>query len=229
MVLLACRRVRATLIARGHDSDMNEDAVIVVVGVGSAELEPDRVRAVVGVSTVATTVGQALSDAAVAQERMVNVAADAGIERSLVQTVGYHVGPDYDSRGGPSRQRADASLSLAIDDMARAGALIAEMSEAVGDSFRIHAVRPESSDVERGRSVAREAAVRAARRQAEELAAAAGVELGRLRSLVEDAGTHRIERVAGATLMAATSGAPGVEGGTLSVSVAVTATYELSP
>ena len=206
---------------------MTEDAVIVVVGVGSAVLIPDRVRAVVGVSSVATTVGQALSDAALAQEQIVNVALAAGVERSAIQTAGYRVGENYGPSGGAAGHRADASLSIFVEDTTLAGSLLNSMSEAVGDAFRVHAVGPEASDVEGGRSVAREAAVGAARRQALELATAAGVELGRLLSLVENAASHRLQGFAPEPALVMSRGAPGIEGGTLTVNVAVTATYEL--
>ena len=199
--------------------------MIVVVGVGSAELIPDRVRAIVGVSSVASTIGQALSDAARAQEHLVNVALAAGVERSSIQTAGYQVGENYPPSGGAGGHRADASLSIVVEDMALAGSLLASIAEAVGDAFRVHAVRPEASDVEAGRRAAREAAVGAARRQAQELAMAAGVQLGRLLSLVENgARPPSVLREAAVTMSA---GAPGIEGGTLTVNVAVTATYEL--
>lgn len=201
--------------------------MIVVVGVGSAEMSPDRVRAIVGVSSVAPTVGQALSDAALAQEQIVKAALAAGIERSSIQTAGYHVGENYGLSGGAAGHRADASLSIVVEDMALAGSLLGSMGEAVGDAFRVHAVRPEASDLESGRRVAREAAVGAARRQAEELATAAGVELGRLLSLVENGASNRPPGFLPESAVAMSSGAPGIEGGALAVKVAVTATYEL--
>lgn len=206
---------------------MTEEAVIVVVAVGSAELIPDRVRAIVGVSCVATTVGQALSDAALAQEQILKVATAAGVERSAIQSAGYHVGENYGLSGGAAGHRADASLSIVVEDTALAGSLLGSMGEAVGDAFRVHAVRPESSDVEGGRRIAREGAVGAARRQAQELATAAGVELGRLRSLVENGASHRPPGFLPEAAVAMSSGAPGIERGILMVNVAVTATYGL--
>jgi uncharacterized protein len=205
---------------------VTEDAVIVVVGVGSAELIPDRVRAMVGVSSVAPTIGQALSDAARAQEDIVNVALAAGVGRSSIQTAGYHVGENYAPSGAGGGHRADASLSIVVEDMALAGSLLGSMAEAVGDAFRVHGVRPEASDMEGGRRVARESAVGAARRQAQELAMAAGVQLGKLLSLVEDSASHRPPGVF-REAVALSGSAPGIEGGTLTVHVAVTATYDL--
>jgi uncharacterized protein YggE len=192
-----------------------------------AEVEPDRIRAIVGVSTVASTVGEALSAAAEAQERIIEAAVAAGVDRSAAQTVGYRVGQDYEPGGAVSRHRADVSLSLVFPDIAGASSLLAVMGEAAGDSFRVHGVNPEASDAEPARRVAREAAVTAAARQAGELASAAGVRLGRLKSLVEGAGGPGGQWSGGVRLMAASSGVPGIEGGGLTIRVEVTATYEI--
>jgi uncharacterized protein YggE len=71
--------------------------------------------------------------------------------------------------------------------------------------------------------------VAAARRQAEELAVAAGVRLVRLRSLVEGSGGgwSAYPASGGRAMALAASEAPGVEGGELTVRVVVTATYEI--
>ena len=206
---------------------IEEEDVIVVVGAGVAEVAPDRVRAVIGASCVAATVAEALTAVATAQERILGIVLGAGIDRSSVQTLGYHVGPDFDARGPSDRHRADVTLAVVLDDIVGAATLLAAMSEAVGDAFRVNGVTPESSDLEPGRRVAREAAVGAARRQAEELAAAAGVRLGRLRSLAEGSGPTVRPWGGGPAMMAATTSAPSVEGGGLGVRVEVTATYEI--
>ena len=206
---------------------MSDPGVIVAVGIGAAGGVPDRVRVMVGVSTVAESVGEAMSDAAAAQDRLIEAAMAAGVDRSSIQTAGYNVGRDYEAGPVPSRYRADAGLALLLPDMTAAAAVLGSMSDAAGDAFRIHFVRPELSDTEAARRTARADAVRAARRQAEELAGAAGVELGRLRSLVEDTGGGRIPFTPmGARTVSAA--APGIEGGTLDSTVVVTATYEVA-
>lgn len=206
---------------------VTDDAVIVVVATGSADVEPDRVRIEVGVSVVGGTVPEALSSVAAAQERLLESAVESGIPRSSIQTRGYHVGQDYDPRGGPTGQRAEVSSTIVVDDVGRAGALIGCMSAAAGDALRVHGIRLETSDAQPATAEARAAAVRSARGQAEELAAAAGVRLGRLRSLVEGAARQFTPQAGGAMVAAAASVAPGIEGGVLAAQVVVTATYEI--
>ena len=201
--------------------------MIVVMGVGTAMVEPDRVRAALGISVVALSVGEALTEAAGAQARALEVLRSAGVPSSAVQTSGYRAGRDHEASQGSKRQRVDVSLHVALPDVATAGTLLARVSDAVGDGFRVDAVWPHVSDPSAARRAARAAAVVAAREQAEELAAAAGVGLGRLRSLVEGGAIVGGGPLSGGRILAAASAAPEVEGGESTVRIVVTATYEI--
>lgn len=205
--------------------------MIVVTGVGTVQAEPDRVRARLGVSVVALSVGEALTSAAAAHGRTVEALRLGGVEGGSVQTSGYRAGRDYEAPAGSSRHRVDVAIQVVLPDVASAGELLARVSGAVGEGFRVDGVWPDLSDPSPARRTARTAAVAAAREQAEELAVAAGVRLGRLRSLVEGgAGGNVAYPVAGPQMaLAAMADAPGVEGGELAVRVVVTATYEIAP
>jgi uncharacterized protein YggE len=205
---------------------VDEEDVIVVVGVGTATLQPDRVRADVGVTATAPSVGEALGEAGAAQERLVAVLLEAGIDRAAIQTSHYHAGHDHQSRPGSSRQRADMTLTISLPP-GTAGDLLSRMSDAVGEPFRVDGVWPASSDTAPARRDARRDAVLAARAQAEELAEAAGVRLGRLRSLIEGIGGGGGHLASGGAMAMRSMPAPGVEEGELVVRVAVTATYEI--
>jgi uncharacterized protein YggE len=205
---------------------MEDLDVIVVTGIGTAMVEPDRVRAALGISIAALSVGEALTRAAGAQARALEVLRSAGIPSSAMQTSGYRAGRDYEAAQGSTRQRVDVSLHVTLPDVATAGDLLARVSDAVGEGFRVDAVWPHVSDPSAARRAARTAAVIAAREQAEELAAAAGVSLGRLRSLVEG-GAIAGAAQSGGRILAAASAAPEVEGGESTVRIAVTVTYEI--
>ena len=206
----------------------NEPEGIVVVGVGVGEVQPDRVRAHVGISTVARSIRDALSAAATAQDAVVRAALDAGMAREALQTAGYQVGPDHQQYADPSQYRADVTLTVIVDDLSAAGQLLGAMADAAGDAFRVHAVRPESSDLEPAWSVARRAAVAAARRQAEELAEAAGVTLGPLQSLVENPGGRAMPGARAVMLTSSSGAAPDIEAGVSTVQLSVTATYDIT-
>jgi uncharacterized protein YggE len=204
---------------------VDEGDTITVVGVGSVDVEPDRLRLQVAVSTVAPTVAEALSEAAAAQRRMIDVLVDGGLGRRSMQTTGYHAGPDHGAPQGSTRQRVDVSLSVVLPGVDDAGDLLARLSEAAGPGFRVDGLSLEIADPEPHRRVARADAVAAARRTAEELAAAAGVRLGRLRSLVDGAAPMPMPMPMSGRLMA--SSAPGIEGGEIGIRLVVTATYEI--
>ena len=206
-----------------------DEDVIVVVGVGAGEAEPDSVRATIGVSLVAPTVAEALTGAAAAHATVIEVLEAGGVARRDIRTVGYQAGPDYDGARSSSRHRADATLEVRVAGLGEVGSLLARVGEAVGDALRVHSILPEVSDPEPARSAARAAAVSAARKQAEELAAAAGVRLGRLRSLVEGGGGMRAFLAQQRGPIAPAAAAPEVEPGRQAVHVAVTASYEIIP
>ena len=125
----------------------------------------------------------------------------------------------------------DVAIQVVLPDVTSAGELLARVSDAVGEGFRVDGVWPDLADPSPARRSARTDAVNAAREQAEELAVAAGVRLGRLRSLVEGgAGGRSAYSAAGPQMaLAAMAEAPDVEGGELAVRVVVTATYEIVP
>jgi uncharacterized protein YggE len=204
---------------------MDDGDTITVVGVGSVDVEPDRVRVRLGVSTVAPTIGEAMTEAADAQRRMIDVLAAEGLPRTAIQTAGYHGGRDHEGRDGSNRQRVDVTLTVVLPDVTGAGALLGRLGDAAGTAFRVDGISLEVADPEPHRRAARAAAVVAAREQAEELATAAGVRLGRLQSLFEGIALPGPRPAAGAQLMA--RAAPGLEGGELGVTVMVTASYEI--
>jgi uncharacterized protein len=206
---------------------MIDEDVIVVTATGTAAAAPDGVRAHVGLSVPAPTVAEALTAAAAGQERIVEELLAAGVDRSAIRTVAYQAGEDYGPAGPVKRHRADATLEICLPDIGRVGELLARLAEVVGDGLRINSVQPDLGDPEPARQEARAAAVVNARRQAEELADAAGVRLGRLRSLVEGSGGggggFQLMPLSGPTAAAA----PELEGGRHTIAVVVTAAYEI--
>jgi uncharacterized protein len=207
---------------------VDDEDVIVVVGVGAAAAEPDGVRAVIGLSLVAPTVAEALTDAAAAQSRVVDELATAGIDRASISTTGYQAGQDYEASPPSGRHRVDTTLEVRLPDVGRVGEVLSKLGDAAGDALRVHGVFPDLTDPGPARQAARADAVQSSHRQAEELAAAAGRSLGRLRSLVEGGAEGRVYRASSGFVPNA-GAAPELEAGRRSITVAVTATYELLP
>lgn len=203
---------------------------ITVVGVGVVTGRPDLVLLTLGVETPAATPGEAMRSAATAAARLDRICSEQGVAETDRQTVHIGVQPEFDHvRQEVSGHRASHVVRLAIRDVEGAGRLVdaASADEVVGQVLRVHQLALSFADPEPLLETARARAVSAARGYAEQLAEAAGVGLGPLRSLSEGltGSAYDVPRSGGYTLLAQ-SAAP-VQPGTEELTVRVVATYEI--
>jgi len=158
---------------------------ISVVGSGLVYATPDIAYINVGVRSQADTVAEALelnnAQATAIKDTMVA----QGVDEKDIQTSSFNVYPqsDYDFQGAITRTyfsvennvyvtvRKLESLGLVLDAVAKSGA------------NNIYGITFDVQDKTAAQSKARTMAVEAARKQAEELAVAAGVELGEILSI----------------------------------------------
>ena len=200
-----------------------------VTAVGRAVCVPDQVVVGLGVEVVSETVGQALRGASDAVRRLLALLEDAGIGSGDRQTSGLSVEPHWDpATSRPDGHAASYRLRVVVDDLDAAGRLVEAAAEGVGDPLRVSGFSLEVADPLPQQEQARREAVAACRRQAEQLADAAGTSLGPLVSLQEggrpDGDAHFVELSARPGMRA--SGLP-IEGGVLEVAVVVTARWSL--
>ena len=212
-----------------------EEPAIVVTAVGRATATPDAVVVGLGVEVSAPTPGEALRRAGEQATALVGLLGREGVAEADRRTTGLSVHPAYDHRTGqPSGEhRAAYGRQATVADLDAAGRLVQAAAEAVGDALRVHHFGLSVRDPTPILAEARQAAVRAARSQAEQLAVAAGVGLGRLVAIVEGGGgpaaPGRARAAAAFGGFVAESGGPPVEPGTQEVAVAVTVTYGIAP
>lgn len=206
------------------------DPSVSVTAVGCAACVPDQVVVGLGVEVVSETVGQALRGASAAVRRLLAVLDDADVDTRDRQTSGLSVDPHWD----PATNRqyghtATYRLRVVVADLEGAGRLVEAAAGTVGDPLRVSGFHLGVADSSPQQEQARRAAVAACRRQAEQLADAAGTRLGPLLSLEEgtrpDQDAHFMHLSARPGMRAA--GVP-VEGGVLEVAVVVTARWLLS-
>ena len=207
------------------------DPTVSVTAVGRAACVPDQVVVGLGVEVVSETVGQALRAASDAVRRLLALLDDAGIDSQDRQTSGLSVDPHWDP--ATSRQyghNATYRLRVVVADLEAAGRLVEAAAGTVGDPLRVSGFHLEVADPSPQQEQARRAAVAACRRQAEQLADAAGTTLGPLVNLEEgtrpDHDAHFVHLSARPGMRAA--GVP-VEGGVLEVAVVVSARWLLLP
>ena len=207
-----------------------EPRTITVTGTGLVRGTPDVLELVVGVKTRAPSAVEALNRNNTQTRRVIDVLRDAGVEDDDLQTTNLSIAPFYDEDGtNLEGYTVSNQLSASIRDLDKAGDVIDAATEVAGNEIVVNGVFFSFDDNTELVAKARTDAVKRARLQAEQLAAAAGVELGDLLSLTEDSSPFgpalELERVAASGELDA---AAPIEPGSESLSVQVTMVYEIT-
>jgi uncharacterized protein YggE len=195
-----------------------------VTGSGRAAGVPDVVRVQVGVRCDADDVSGALSDANARAAALAQAARDHGVEARDLQTTGTGVHARHDREGvAVVGYTAYQTLSVTVRDPDRVGDLVPAFAGAAGNALTIDHIGLELADPAPLLARAREAAFEDARAKAEQYAALARRDLGKvvgLTDVVMGGVQPRYE------LMAASKAAAPLELGETSVTATVTVRWE---
>ena len=195
---------------------------ITVTGDGDASGVPDVANLSIGVSSRAKSASDALGAMSDRANKLIDVIKNAGVADKDVQTVGLSLQPTTDDAGQVTGYEASTTVVAQIHDIGKVGPSIDAASKQVGDDVRIDGVSFSFADTGSLMSAARTDAVKRGRAQAEELAKAAGVELGDILSISEGSTATAVPSFRAATADAAS--VP-VQPGSQSVSVSVTMVF----
>jgi hypothetical protein len=233
MTALTLGIVTAWPAAAGAQTDerAREPRTITVTGTGLVRGTPDVLELLVGVKTRASSAVEALDRNSTQTRRVIEVLRDAGVEDDDLQTTNLSISPFYDEEGNNLEGYAVSNqLRAAIRDLDEAGGVIDAATKVAGNEIVVNGVFFSFDDNTELVAKARTDAVKRARLQAEQLAEAAGVELGDLLSLTEDNAPFgpalEFERTFGAS-GEADAAAP-IEPGSEQLSVQVTLIYEIT-
>jgi uncharacterized protein YggE len=160
-------------------------ATIRVQGSGTVRAAPDVLTVSLGVHTEAGTATAALGDNDRRARALLAVLDQRGVAAEDRQTSQVSVRQRYDSRGRANGFAVDDVVTAKLRDLDRAGELLDAVAAAAGDAVRIDGLSFSIDDPASAAGGARTDAVVRARRQAQQLARAAGTRLGRLRSMRE--------------------------------------------
>lgn len=228
-LLSSCSAEREPVANAASQDDSAMKQTITTQGTGRAAGKPDVATVTLGVETTAPEAQPALADNA---ERMAKVVAElkkAGIDEKDMQTSQLSIYPRYDNEG----RRIDSyvvnnSLTVTVRDLKQAGPLIDAAASVAGDAVRVNSVGFSIDDPTELTENARTAAVKRARAQADQLAQAAGVEVGKVVSITEQSFAPAPLAYTG-DLAVSKSAAAGteVQAGSQEVSVTVQVVYEL--
>jgi uncharacterized protein YggE len=159
-----------------------------VVGTGIARVRgvPDVLTMTLGVSSRGRTVSEALERSNRAANAVIGILLDGGIDKRDIQTSSFSIGPVHDDRSADViGYQVSNLMTVRLRELDKAGALIDRVADAGGDDVVMHGVSFSFDDTSDLVAQARTEAVKRARTQAEQLASAAGVELGEVLRISE--------------------------------------------
>jgi uncharacterized protein YggE len=185
LLVVACGDHRVTDLVANEPSQ----AGISVSGHGSVVVVPDIAVLTLGVEVIAPTVAAARSKAAGAMKAVRSSLDGNDIGGDDIKTLSFNIQPQYQHRRDEQREitgyMVSNRVSVKVRDLDTVSTVIDDATEAGGDAARINGISFAVDDPEQYKSDARKAAVEDARKRAEELAALAGVTLGKVRSITE--------------------------------------------
>jgi uncharacterized protein YggE len=182
------------------------------------------------VDTRGKTVGDALTENSKLTLGVLAALGDAGVAEKDIQTSNLSIEPVYDDDGEVVIAYAVSNHVVAeLHDLAKAGRVVDAATEAAGDRIVVQGVYFEIDDNSALVARARADAVKRAKVQAQQLADAAGVQLGDLQSIVEERAPVGpvLERDTVAAAPSSGDAAPPIEPGSETLTVDVTLVYAI--
>ena len=206
---------------------------VTATGTGTSYGEPDVAVINVGVNVQRDTVEQARGDAADAQQAVIDSLKANGVKDEDIQTVQFSVYPQYDysDRTKPQGEIVGYVVSNVVQaklrDLDKTGQAIDDATKAGGNDAVVQGVTFTIDDPADLQAEARREAVDKAKAQAQQLADAAGVKLGKLLSISESGGYVPLQRDAAALQAPSTGGTTPIQSGQVEVNISVNLQYAL--
>jgi uncharacterized protein YggE len=167
--------------AQKSDSTSTADSSRTIIATGTARVRgtPDVLKVTIGVTSRGKTVGEALDRNNAGARKVIQVLLDGGVDKKDLQTTNLSIGPiSGDNANDIQGYQVSNAVVAQLRDLDKAGSLLDKAVEAGGDDVVLRGVSFDIDDTSDLVSAARVDAVKRARNQGEQLAAAAGVQLG---------------------------------------------------
>jgi uncharacterized protein YggE len=161
---------------------------------------------------------------------LLDVLRAAGVAAEDLQTSRLTVHPTYDGTGSRiTGYEVSNTVTARLRDIAAAGGVLDRAGDAAGDAIRVQQVGFSIDDDSPVRAAARTDAVRRAVTQAAQVAEAAGVTLGPIRSITEQPAERPGPYPQAADMRAEAAAAVPIEAGSQEVAVVVEVVHEIAP
>lgn len=225
LVLTGCASSGTTDGPKGGGTDT---AGITAGGVGTVTGTPDIVTLVLGVQTQGPSANGALGANRQQANALIGMLKSKGVADTDIRTSQLSVSPSYSS--GDRRitgYEVTNQVTATLHNVASAGGIIDAAADAAGDAVRVQQLKFSIDDDSALRAKARADAVKQAQNQARQMAEAAGVQLGKLRSISEAPGATPPVPMYERSLDAGAAQSTPVQPGNQKLTVAVTVVYDI--
>ncbi len=202
---------------------------IIVNGTGRVSVTPDRLFLNLGVETRAPKVADALRANNRAAQDLIKVLKDKGVADKDIKTSQLSIYPQFDTTGRKiTSYQVTNSVTATIRDITTSGDLIDAAATVAGDAIRINGLVFSVADPSVPLASARDLAVKDAKTQAEQLAASAGVKLGKLRTISSGNDTTDPTVFRQAVAVADVAGAAPISAGSQDVTATVQLIFDIA-
>jgi uncharacterized protein len=205
---------------------------VTVTAEGTASGTPDTAIVQLGVQTQASTADKALEQANQKASQLLDALKFGGVKPEDITTTNVFVYPMYVDGQKITGYQAGNSVSAKIRDVSKAGTIIDAAAGVVGDEITLQGVYFNVDDTGPLKQAARDDAVGHAKAQADQLAAATGLKVGKVVSIVEGSVpsipvVYAADAGAPATTLAGSTPVP-LQPGQQELNLSVTVVYELT-
>lgn len=189
-LLIAAVFVLALVLSACQPATINQAAPqrsLSVDGTGTAYLTPDIAYVYLGVHTEKLTAAEAVEENNAQTQTVIKALTDSGIDAKDIRTTNFSIWPmdKYDPiTGAPSGEKTyavDNTVYVTVRDLETLGDMLDTVIQAGANT--VQSIQFDVADKDAALGTARTDAVKDAASKAEELATAAGVELGELQSV----------------------------------------------
>jgi uncharacterized protein YggE len=214
----------------GESSSAAPLRTVTVTADGNASGTPDTAIVQLGVQTQAPKANDALDQANQKAAQLLDVLKVGGVEKKDITTSNVFVYPQYSNDGRTiTGYQAGNTVSVKIRDISKAGTIIDAAAGAVGDEIVLQGISFTIDDTGALRQAARDDAVKNSKAQADQLAAATGLKVGDVVSIIEGSVPTSVPPVPYAADAAGgrEAGSVPIEPGQQELTLSVTVVYEL--
>lgn len=209
----------------------NQNAGILVTGMGQVQATPDIATLTLGVSSQQATVAAAQNNAATAMNAVMKVLKDKGIADADITTVGFNINPVYDYRNNTptiTGYQVTNMITVKIRKISDTSAIIDASATAGGNLIQVNSIGFGVNDPTPYMKQARAAAMADAKDKAGQLATLGGVKLGPPTFITESSGYYPPSPVYYAAGVASAKDiATPISPGETQISVSVTVIYSM--